>query len=238
MGIKLLTNYPVVFIPDEKVLVISDTHIGVEYDLSKSGIRIHKQIEKFKDMLDKLIGVTGAKKLVILGDVKHKVPGASIQELKDIPKFLDYLSAKVKVFITKGNHDDYIESIVPKNVKVYGSGGFKIKKYGFLHGHAWPSKNIIECEYLFMGHMQYISRQLVLLKGKLNKDEIKKKYKVKRTGKLNVVILPAFNQFVGSMNVMKKYSKGPFSNEVLNMDKMRVYLLDGTYLGILKDIKK
>ena len=88
MSIKLLTDYPVAFITDNKTLVISDTHIGVETDLSHAGIRIHKQIEKFKDTLDKLIELTKAKSLVILGDVKHKVPGASIQELRDIPKFL------------------------------------------------------------------------------------------------------------------------------------------------------
>lgn len=248
MAIKLLTNYPVVFIPDKKILVISDTHIGIEYDFSKAGIRIHKQIEKFKDILDKLIEITNAKSLVILGDVKHKVPGVSMQELRDIPKFLEYLSTKVKVFITKGNHDDFLESIVPKGVKVYGSRGFKIGKYGFLHGHAWPGKKLIECDYLLMGHMQpsiefrdkmgYTSRQLVLLKGKINTEAIKKKYKVRSTGKLDVVILPAFNQFVGSLNVMKRDDvTGPFSNDVLNLDKMKVYLLDGTYLGILKDIK-
>lgn len=250
MFIKLLTDYPVAFITDNKTLVISDTHIGVETDLSHAGIRIHKQIEKFKDTLDKLIELTKAKSLVILGDVKHKVPGASIQELRDIPKFLEYLSTKVKVFITKGNHDDFLETLIPTGVKLYGSKGFKIGKYGFFHGHAWPSKKLMQCDYLFTGHIQpsiqfedklgYRSRQQIWLKGKLNQDIIKKKYKTISTGKLNIIILPSFNSLLGSLNVMAKEDLyGPLlTSKAMNLNNMRTYLLDGTYLGILKYLKK
>lgn len=250
MSLKLLTDYPAAFIPDKRILVITDTHIGVETDLSKAGIRIHKQIEKFKDILDKLIDLTKAKILVILGDVKHKVPGASIQELRDIPKFLEYISTKVKVFITKGNHDDFLETLIPSNVKLYDSKGFKLGKYGFFHGHAWPSQRLMQCDYLFMGHMQpsvefedklgYHSRQQVWLKGKLNQDVIKKKYKTTTTGKLNIIIIPSFNSLIGSLNVMKKEDlSGPLlTSKAMSLDDMRTYLLDGTYLGILKRIKR
>lgn len=250
MSIKLLTDYPVAFISDKKILVISDTHIGVEYALSQSGIRIHKQIEKFKDILDKLIELTKATTLVILGDVKHKVPGASIQELRDIPKFLEYFSTKVKVCIARGNHDDFLETLIPTGVKLYGSRGFKIGKYGFFHGHAWPSKKLMRCDYLFMGHIQpavqfkdklgYRSRQQVWLKGKLNQDMIKKKYKVRSTGKLNIIILPAFNSLLGSLNVVEKGDlSGPLlTSKAMSLDEMRTYLLDGTYLGVLNKIRK
>lgn len=250
MSIKLLTDYPVAFITDKKILVISDTHIGVEYQLGQSGIRIHKQIEKFTEILDKLIELTKAETLVILGDVKHKVPGASIQELRDIPKFLEYLSTKVKVLITKGNHDDYLETLIPAGVKLYDSKGFKIGKYGFFHGHAWPSKKLMRCDHLFIGHIQpsvefkdklgYSSRQQVWLKGKLNQQAIKKKYKITSAGKLNIIIVPSFNSLLGSLNVIeKKDLSGPlFTSKSMNLNDMRTYLLDGTYLGILKNIRK
>ena len=250
MSIKLLTDYPVAFIPEKKILIISDLHIGIEYELGQSGIRIHKQIEKFKDILDKLIELTKAKILVILGDVKHKVPGASIQELRDIPKFLEYLSTKMKVFITKGNHDDYLETLAPVSVKLYNSKGFEIGKYGFFHGHAWPSKILMQCDYLFMGHIQpsiqfedelgYRSRQQVWLKGKLNQEVIKKKYKINSTGRLNIIIFPAFNTLSGSLNIASDEDlSGPLlTSKAMNLDDMRTYLLDGTYLGLLKNIKK
>ncbi len=193
---------------------------------------------------------TKAKTLVILGDVKHKVPGATIQEIRDIPKFLEYLSTKMKVIITKGNHDDYLETLIPTGVKLYDSKGFKNSKYGFFHGHAWPSKKLMQCDYLFMGHIQpsiefkdklgYRSRQQVWLKGKLNQEVIKKKYKIRSTGKLNIIILPAFNRLLGSLNVTSKEDlSGPLlTSRAMNLDDMRTYLLDGTYLGTVKYLKK
>lgn len=250
MSIKLLTDYPAAFVEEKKVLVISDTHIGVETDLSKAGIRIHKQIEKFKEILDKLIELTNAKSLVILGDVKHKVPGASMQELRDIPKFLNYLSQKVGVFITKGNHDDFLETMAPAEVKIYDGKGFRMGKYGFFHGHAWPSKRLMKCDNLFMGHIQpsleikdklgYRHRQQVWLKGRLELTTIKRKYKIDSTGKLNIVIVPSFNSLIGSLNVMDKGNlSGPLlTSKAMDLDKMRAYLLDGTYLGMLKNIRK
>lgn len=250
MSIKLLTDYPVVFIPDKKILVISDAHIGLETDLSKAGIRIHKQIEKFKQILDKLIEITTAKNLVILGDVKHKVPGVTMQELRDIPKFLEYLSSRIKVFITKGNHDDFLETMLPAEVKMYGSEGFNIGKYGFFHGHAWPSKKLMGCDYLFMGHLQpsiefedklgYKNRQQIWLKGRLDPKIIKKKYKINSVGKLNIIILPSFNSLLGSLNVMSNDDlNGPLLlSNAMNLGKMRAYLLDGTYLGALEKIRK
>lgn len=250
MTIKFVTNYPSVFITDKKVLVISDLHIGLETELLHSGIKIHKQIEKFKETINNLIELTKAKTLIILGDLKHKVPGAYFQELKDIPKFLEYLSTKIKVFITKGNHDDFLETLIPQGVKLYGSRGFKLNKYGFFHGHAWPDKKLLKCDYLFVGHIQpavefrdklgYRSRQQAWLKAKLNQTLIKERYKIRKTGKLNLIVLPAFNNLTGSLNVAGEEELGGplLANNVINMDSVGVYLLDGTYLGDIKSLKK
>ncbi|MBI2084727.1 MAG: metallophosphoesterase [Candidatus Aenigmarchaeota archaeon] len=250
MQVKFLTDYPAAFISEEKMLVISDIHIGVESELGKLGVRIHKQIEKFTSVLDKLIEETKADTLVILGDVKHKVPGASMQELRDIPKFLNHLSTKAKIIICKGNHDDFLEKLIPANVKLYGSKGFRKGKYGFFHGHAWPSKALLKCDYIFMGHLQpavefrdklgYRSRQQVWLKGKMDEKVMKKKYKTNKTGKLDVIVVPSFNPMLGSLNVMaKKNLSGPLlANNAVNLEEMKAYLLDGTSLGMLKNIRK
>lgn len=253
MAIRLITDYPALLIKEKKLLVISDLHIGIEYELLKSGITIHKQIEKFKVTIEGLIKLTKASSLVILGDIKYKVPGTSIQELKDIPKFLEHLQNKFKkVIITKGNHDDFLETISPKGVKLYSSKGFNIDKYGFFHGHAWPSKSLMKCDNLFIGHLQpavefrddlgYRSIQQVWLKSKLNQELVKKKYGIEKTGKLNLIVVPSFNKLAGSLIVNKKLEEdllGPLlTNKVLNMDDCKAYLLDGTYLGNVKQLKK
>ena len=250
MAIKFVTNYPALFISDKKFLVISDLHIGLETELLRSGIKIHKQIEKFRETIDKLITLTKATTLVILGDIKYKVPGMFTQELRDIPKFFEYFSSKMKVIIALGNHDDYLETLLPPKVKVYGSRGFKIGKYGFFHGHAWPSKKLLGCDYIFMGHIQpsvefrdrlgYRNRQRVWLKAKFNEKTIREKYKVKKIGKLELVILPAFNNLSGSLNVAgdNKLSGPLLKSNAFSLEGSKAYLLDGTCIGDVRSLKK
>jgi putative SbcD/Mre11-related phosphoesterase len=230
--------------------VISDLHIGIENELYNKGVVIPPQVEKFKKILDKLIEQTKAKTLVILGDLKHNVPGISLREERQIPKLFEDLVKRVEVVLCKGNHDTEMKGLLPENVKIYSSRGFKIEEYGFFHGHAWPSKLLIKCDYLFMGHVQpavefidklgYRSVQQVWLKGELNQEIIKKKYKTKKTGELNIIITPSFNKLSGSLVVNKKLKEeltGPlFTNKVLDINKMTAYLLDGTCLGKVGEI--
>ena len=124
MTVKFLTDYPAAFISDEKILVIAELHLGLEYAIYKSGITIPPQREKFLETLEKLLEITDAKKLVIVGDIKHKVPGSTLREDKEIPKFLEQISTQIKTILVKGNHDDRIEEILPSNIKITQSGEF------------------------------------------------------------------------------------------------------------------
>ncbi len=250
MSIKFVTNQPVLFISDLKSIVITDLHIGLEYDLYKSGIAIPSQVEKFVNILKKIIKMTDAKQLIILGDIKFKVPGSTIKEDIIIPKFLQAIQEEVKVVLCRGNHDDYIEGILPESVKLYGSTGFKIGKYGFFHGHAWPAKRLMECDYIFMGHLQptvdfmdrfrHRNRQRVWLKGILDKKFVEKKYKMSKVGKLNLIIVPAFNNLSGSFPVNAKENIGGvlIESKIFDIKKSKAYLLDGTYLGTVGTLIK
>ena len=252
MAVKFLTDYPAAFVPEEKSLVIAELHLGLEYEIYKSGISILPQREKFLESLEKLIEITNAKKLVIVGDIKHKVPGSSLREDKEIPKFLEQISSKLKTILVKGNHDDRIEEILPSNIKIYSARGFKMKKYGFFHGHAWPSKTLMKCDYLFMGHIHpaiefrdgfgYRNSEKVWIKGNLDENRIKKHYDLQKTGKLNIIVIPTFNNILGGKavnRVSKEEQISPLiANEVFGIDSAKIYLLDGTYLGILGNIKK
>ena len=248
---RFIKNYPALFIEEIGVLAIADLHIGIEHELYESGINIPFQIKQTTEVIENLIKKTKAKKLVILGDLKHKVPGMSWQELKDLPNLLSELSSKIEVIVCKGNHDDQIEKIVPEGITVHESKGFKIGKFGFIHGHAWPTKELIACDYLvtshihptvqFMDKLGYRIIQPVWIKGKIDQEKIKKRYKLKKTGKLEMIIVPAFNQLLGgtSVNVKRKNDEllGPLlKNDFVDMDNSELYLLDGTYLGKLKNI--
>lgn len=249
MAIKFITNHPAAFIPEEKTLVIAELHLGLEHELFKKGITILPQKEKFKEILENLSKMTKAKNLIILGDIKHKVPGMSVREERELPKFLEWLKEKFKVILVKGNHDADLEELVPKGIKVYGSRGFKLGKYGFFHGHAWPSKRLLGCDYLFLAHLHpalefkdkfgFKNTEQVWVKGKANLEKIREKYNVKKTGKLILVIMPVFNPLLGNVNICKLLeSEEPgIISKLMDMEKSSVYLLDGTFLGCLKDLK-
>ncbi|MEM5829410.1 MAG: metallophosphoesterase [Candidatus Aenigmatarchaeota archaeon] len=247
-AVKFITNQPAAFIPEKKTLVIAELHLGLEHELFKKGIIIPPQREKFQEKIKKLYELTKAKKLIILGDIKHKVPGMSIREEKELPKFLEYLKDNFKVILVKGNHDTDLEQIVPKGIKVYGSRGFKLGKYGFFHGHAWPSKKLLSCDYLFLAHLHpgiefkdklgFRTSEQVWIKGKL-KDKIKEKYKLKKVGKLHAIIIPTFNTLLGNMSLLKllESEESNLLNKLIDMEKSEIYLLDGTFLGKLKNLK-
>jgi len=248
--IKLLVDYPAAFVEEKKALVITDLHLGIEQDLFRSGITINPQAEKFAKVLNNLIQQLRAKYLIILGDVKYEVPGTSLRELKQIPKFFDALE-DVKIFISKGNHDAGLEDILPSYVSLRGSRGFRMHEYGFFHGHAWPSKSLMQCDYLFMGHLQpaiefcdsfgFRSIEQVWLKGKLNREKVKERYKTKKVGRLNLLILPSFNKLSGSLILNRTPPSellGPvISKGFAELERFNVHLLDGTYLGKLGSIK-
>lgn len=250
MAIKFVTGYPAAFITEEKTLVIADIQIGLEHELYKKGIVIHAQVDKFLETLKHLIRITKAKKLVVLGDLKHKVPGISLREESQLLRFCAALKGKVKIILVKGNHDTGLRGLLPEEVEVYESGGVRIGKYGFFHGHAWPAKDLIQCDYLFMGHLQpgiefrdhigYRNVEQVWLKADLDKKTIKKKYKTSDLGNMELIIVPAFNRLLGSapVNRMSKEDfMGPFANGALDLGKSKVYLLDGTFVGIVKTIE-
>ncbi len=249
---KFIKNHPALFMPDIKALVIADLHIGISYELYKSGINIPSQVKEMKKTIEKLIKQTKAKRLIILGDIKHDVPGISVQEMREIPEFLESLSKKVKLDICLGNHDTYLKKILPEYIKLHGAKGFKIKKFGFNHGHAWPSKELMTCDYLIICHthptIQFTDKfgyrivEPVWIKSKIEQEKVEERYKIKKTGKLEVIIIPAFNHLLGGTPVNVKTTSdellGPLlKNEFIDTSRAELYLLDGTYLGKLRNLK-
>ncbi len=259
MSIRFLNNAPALVIDDEeygKILVVADIHLGIESELFDSGIIIAPQSKKLYDKFSNLIKLTGANKLVILGDFKHKIPGITFRELKEIPKFIEPLSKKIDVVLVKGNHDTELDGLLPSEVEIYGSNGMKLGKYGFFHGHAWPKKDILSCDYLFTAHMHptieftdsfgFSIVEKVWVKGTLEKEVIIKKYKLEDSekmelGKLEIIVFPAFNPLISGIplnrrNRKRKYIGPLFKSKALKPRNTDVFMMDGTILGKLSEI--
>jgi hypothetical protein len=248
---KFIKNYPALLIPEINALVIADLHIGVSYELYKSGINIPSQVTSMKNSIDRLIDKTKAQRLIINGDIKHEVPGISYQEMREVPEFLRHLSHRIKVDLVTGNHDTFIKELQLEGVEIHDTRGFRIGRFSFNHGHTWPSKELLMCDYLIIAHthptVQFTDKfgyrivEPVWIKSRINKEKIRKRYKLKKTGRLEIIIMPAFNQLLGGtpINVRRKKNEllGPLlKNNFLDIKNAELYLLDGTYLGNLKNI--
>ncbi len=259
MSIRFINNKPALLISDRKhgkILAIADLHLGIEHELYKAGITIAPQVEKLLKQINKLIKLTKANRLVIIGDLKHKIPGISFRELKELPKLMFPLAEKVNVTLVKGNHDTELHDLLPDSVEIHSAKGFAIGPYGFFHGHAWPSKRLLKCDYLFTAHIHPVvefvddlgfrSVEKVWVKGEIKKKTLRKKYKIKKSdkfefGKTETIIFPSFNPIISGVPLNSKRKKkyiGPLlSSGAFDVRKAEAFMLDGTALGEIRKIK-
>jgi putative SbcD/Mre11-related phosphoesterase len=232
----ILKNRPIAFVKELSLLAITDLHLGIEFELRKRGINVSLQSEKFLKILEEAKKETNAKRIVILGDVKHKVPAASAREIEYVREFFENLSKIFEeIFICKGNHDDMLEEIL-QDYKVYGVRGFKIKDYGFFHGHAWPFSKLWNCKTWIIGHLQ---AAIEIRKGNFKKIEkvvIKARPKIEKGKLQEIIILPAFSDLAGNLLLNKQIPSDFLFEKVIDVNNTQVYLLDGSQLGNLNNI--
>jgi uncharacterized protein len=211
-------------------LIVADLHIGITRDMLEKGVFVPNQSMSLAKKLNHLKKITKTRRLILAGDVKHRVSGFSFHEKSELEKFFDVLKFD-KIIIVKGNHDGGIEKMLPHNKNILVKKSFTVSDYIITHGHAnikTTKKNII------IGHNQphikirddmgayYV--EPVWLRGRLG-------------GKLDgktLIIMPAFNEFCGATIVNKDKMIGPLAKHLI-LEKTKVYLLDGTDLGRLSD---
>ncbi len=226
--IELIPNERALYIQEIDAIVVADLHIGYEKSLEKRGILVRNNERNMLLKLQKLVDKYSAKNLIIVGDVKHQIGiDRNVKSLERI---------NVNIIVVKGNHDGDIEKIL--NAEIYDSRGLKLGDYGFIHGHAWPSEEVMKAKYVLMGHIHpeikledsqgNEHRYPCFLIGKLTQ-----KGKEKYNSDAKVIILPAFNPLVGSAMID---DMGPLLKNGI-VGEFEVYLLNGTYLGKLEDIR-
>ena len=220
-----LKNYPAMKIGN--YLVVADMHIGITKDIHDSGVFVPRQSKTLAEKINKLKRITKAKRLIMLGDVKHKVLGFSFLEKMELERFFDALSFK-DVIITKGNHDGDIEKMIPdgRNIKVRKS--FAYDEYFFTHGHRniqTKKKTIIirhnQPMVKFIDKVKAIYTEPVWVRGKL-----RGKYKGK-----GLIMMPAFNELCGATIVNQDELLGPLARRLSK--HAHCYMLDGTDLGTI-----
>lgn len=222
-------------------LILGDTHFGIEERLRKNGINTSGISEQICNAIEELIDQTKAKKLILLGDVKENITTLD----STTRKVLARLKRKADVIIVRGNHDGGIEK---SDVKVIDAGGFVYQRLGLVHGHSWPTQECMNADYLVSAH-QHPQIELIDREGKKHSEAVwlvlecdpKKMaaYYEKFNKKIELILIPAFNRFVGSsIKSSSEKRLGPLlNNNLFKYNEAIVYRLDGSCLGKLKTIQ-
>ena len=186
-----------------------------------------------------------------------------------MPEFMDTISKITKTIIIPGNHDGNLEAVLPRSVLLSNVMGTVFEdgedKVGLIHGHAWPSQDVLECNVMIMGHNhpaimrrksvsatnlgrpERVRSQAsipVVIRSRLDRHCVCEKMGIeiqnmKREGSL--LILPSFNPLLTGIPINRYDSKlqGPFyingCIDFLNSDALSI---QGLFLGKVKDLRE
>lgn len=221
-------------------LCISDLHIGIEHQLRGSGFNIPSQTHRMAETLEELSA--SADRLLVLGDVKHRIPHAGHREDREVRPFVSrLLDIFEEVVITVGNHDGGLQSVLPEGCRTVPATGELVEDVGVFHGHVWPAERTMAGTRLVMGHVHPSvvmvdsigTRQTekCWVRARLATRLVKERYEsVPR----EVIVVPAFNPLLTGTPVNGEggITLGPlFRKGMVRADSLKVYLLDGSNLG-------
>ncbi len=245
---KVIFPEPALLIEREKAVIIADLHMGFEFEYVDYGVHVPSRKDVFERRIRRVMRRSRARTLIVNGDLKHMVAGISFSEWKDVPELVESLSKEYDVKIVPGNHDGEIEALLPRDVEVLDSRGIVLEdeegSVGIFHGHAWPSPKVASADCLVMGHVHPVVRikgkygfratKPVWARGKVDRGRFSQFVGAELKGEAELVIMPAFNDFLGGLVLnggrVLEDRKSPVLKAV-ELGEFDVYLLDGTYLG-------
>ena len=225
---------------DERALVVADYHAGIEEQLRRDGVEIESQGPARRERIRSLVDETDADQVVFLGDLGNHIgepSGAELEELMD----LEHDLRTVEVTLVPGNHDGRLGDVL--DFEVVDGDGVRMGDVGFVHGHSWPSEDVLAADVLAVGHEHPTVRladevggsriERVWLRGPLAATPFER-----HAGEAvdppidgDLVVFPAYNDLVGGtwVNVDDQDFLSPFLPGA--SPDADAYLLDGTRLG-------
>jgi uncharacterized protein len=235
---------------DSTTILISDLHLGLEKEMASKGFRIPPYSMRMLERINAAAEKYGARRLMVLGDVKHSIGKVQDIDWTVVPWFFDtLLDIFSAVEVVPGNHDGGIKAVLPSRVKLYPSTGAVIgeaEKVGVAHGHSWPSQEVISCGTIVMGHSHFRyemrdrfgakSREAVWLFASYGVSALLAKAGYLGSGpeEGRLIVMPPFNNLVGGQAINAKggFDFGPIlSSGCIDVKAADIFLLDGTRVG-------
>lgn len=228
----------------DNALVVADLHIGMEKELRNHGIALPPQEPQMVKRLLALLEKTQAGRVVVLGDLKHAIPRRSWEEYSQVPRLVKALEARAGVTLVKGNHDGGIEKLLPstKVVSKLAIGGSLL-----VHGHRRAQS--LEYSHIVLAHNHPAVEFVDELGGKVRekvwlelefREEALKELGLDKSPRITV--MPSFNELMeGYPFNLEEVNRGNgplLREELVDITRAKVFLLDGTWLGRLGEVRQ
>ncbi len=199
MLISLVKGAPALLVRKEKVLVVGDLHIGLDLRYRREGIIFQDATKRMSDRLLALCKETGARSMVIIGDVKESIAYPRFGEFMELKRFFEAMKG-IGISIAKGNHDGDMERVIKNlDLDIELKREIFIDGVALMHGNAWPSEDAMRKRYLAVGHRHFA----VDSNGKIEKAWLLAKPggkigdRYKRYNKdIRLVVVPPFNDLI------------------------------------------
>jgi metallophosphoesterase superfamily enzyme len=230
----------------ERALVVADVHAGIEVGLRyERGVELDSAADERRERLCGLADRTDADRVVVVGDLAHRIGGPDGVEAAELWALADAVLDRAALTLVPGNHDAGVaEALSDRAVDVRDPTGWRAGRVGFAHGHTWPAPRVLDVETLVVGHEHPQVRvedavggarsERAWLRGRLRRAP----FAAHHGDDLAwpdpgpaLVVVPAFNDRSGGtwVNVAGEGFLAPFLPDGLADGE--VYLLDGTRLG-------
>ncbi|MBN1859961.1 MAG: metallophosphoesterase [Candidatus Thermoplasmatota archaeon] len=245
LALQPLFDEPALLLKEKKTLIVADLHIGIENELRQNGLQVPSQTKLMEHRLISIVTTHEVDHIILLGDIKHTIPSSTNQERADVKNFLRTIQSYCTLHILPGNHDGNIHRLCSPSIQLHPSNGFVFEGIGLTHGHRKPSAEVMQCEQVVIGHshptvmltdrLGYRTFEQCWLRGPPHQEVLQEKYPASPTS--HILLIPAFNMLCGGVAVNRDSLLGPFGS-LIDVDKAEVYLLDGSLLGKVKDLKE
>ncbi|ELZ85965.1 phosphoesterase [Haloferax elongans ATCC BAA-1513] len=235
----------------ERSLVVADYHAGIEAGLRyERGVELPSNTDVRRERLLSLLDRTDADRLVVLGDLGHRISGPKGDEAEELTDLVEAVTDHAEMTLVPGNHDGGLADFFGDRVEVTDGSGVRLGDVGFCHGHTWPSREVLAADIVCSAHEHPAVRledevgggrkERVWLRGSLAAEVFADHFDVD-VSELEwhdpeLVVFPAFNNTSGGtwVNVPGQEFLSPFLPDGLVDGE--AYLLDGTRLGDYRNV--
>ncbi len=227
-------------------LILADLHLGLGAHDRLGGGPPEAAPDRLASELVDAARRTGARRLVIAGDVKHPIVGVPPPLRPLIFRFFGTLLEEgLEIAVVRGNHDVGLDRHLPREVDIAPATGMVRDGIGIFHGHCWPSKEVLGARRQVAGHLHPgfrlapsadvgLGKERCWVRAVLPPPPVGRRRRARRTRAREVIVLPAFNPIAGTEPLNRRRprpSRSFLFSRFLALGEARAYLLDGTDLG-------